>query len=815
MAGTAPITGELVVDLSTGLPGGYCTKVLADGGAVVVKVEAPEGDPLRRWSASGAVIGDGDDGALFQFLACSKRSVVADPGDAQDVAFVRELVRSADGVVWTPGSPLAAHPDLSPAALRVVAPDATVLTLTPFGLEGPWAHRPANEATLQAWGGSPGQRGQVPGPPLMIGGRLGDWEAGMVAAAAYLVSRHRRVRTGIGELVDVSAFEAQCLTMVMYPVTYPTIAGRPMRDVRMINLPGIHATKDGFVGFMVVTGQQWLDFAAMIERPDWVEDESLIRVINRMRRRGELLGAIEEWMGERTSEEIAELANLFRIPVAVLGNGASLPAADHLLEKRWFVVNPRGRFLQPDVPYTFGASAERRAAEAPPLLGEHTARLRAKPPRPDQPPAAAVPARVGRPFEGLRVADFTANWAGPIIGHVLAMFGADVIRIESAQRPDPLRSNTIRSMDDDQWWEWSPLAHGPNTSKRSLTLDMGSPTGRELALRLIAQSDVVLENYSPRVMDSWGFTEELVLGANPSVVFLRAPAYGLDGPWRDRVGYAQTIEMTAGLAWMTGPVDGPPEIPNGPCDPIAGLHATIALLLALEHRRRTGEGMLVECPMVGGALNLGAEQVIEWSAYGALLQRDGNRSPAAAPQGVYRTVDDDLPHDQGRWVLISVEDDAQWRALRDVLGRPARTDDAALAAAAGRQAAPAAIDVELAAWCAGRRADDIVDQLVAAGVPVGKVLLPHEPIDNPQLHARGWFSTLHHPVTGDNVHGGFPAVFSAGPPPGSLHTGPPPVLGQHNHEILSGVLGLTDDQITELEASGVIGTRPGDGGRAW
>jgi crotonobetainyl-CoA:carnitine CoA-transferase CaiB-like acyl-CoA transferase len=814
MTGVAPITGELVVDLSTGIAGGYCTKVLADGGADVIKVEPPGGDTLRRWSASGAPIPEGDDGALFQFLACSKRSVVADPADPRDVAFVRELVRRADGVVWTPGSPLAAHAELSPAALRAVAPAATVLALTPFGLEGPWAGRAANEATLQAWCGSPGQRGQVPGPPLMIGGRLGDWEAGMVAAVSYLISCHRRVRTGAGELVDVSAFEAQCLTMAMYPMTYPTIAGRPMREVRMINLPAIHASKDGFVGFMVVTGQQWLDFAAMIERPDWVEDESLIRVINRMRRRDELLGPIERWMGERTSEEIAELANLFRIPVAVLGNGASLPEADHLIVNRWFVRNPRGGFLQPDVAYTFGASADRRPPEAPPRLGEHAASVRVGPRRTAEAPLPA-PESTRRPFAGLRVVDFTANWAGPIIGHVLALFGADVIHIESAQRPDPLRSNTIRSMDDDQWWEWSPLAHGPNTSKRSLTLDMGSPTGRDLALRLIAQSDVVVENYSPRVMDAWGLTGEVVLAANPAVVFVRAPAYGLTGPWRDRVGYAQTIEMTAGLAWMTGPVDGPPEIPNGPCDPIAGLHATIALLLALEHRRRTGEGMLVECPMIGGALNLGAEQVVEWSAYGVLLQRDGNRSPGAAPQGVYRTLDEDLPHDQGRWVLISVEDDAHWQGLRDALGHPAWSDHPALGDEAGRRAAHDAIDAELAAWCATRRADDIVEQLWAAGVPVGKVLLPHEPIDNPQLHARGWFSTLDHPVTGDNVHGGFPAIFSGGPSPAELHTGPPPVLGQHNHEILAGLLGLSDTEIAELAAAGVIGTEPGGGGKAW
>jgi crotonobetainyl-CoA:carnitine CoA-transferase CaiB-like acyl-CoA transferase len=402
-----------------------------------------------------------------------------------------------------------------------------------------------------------------------------------------------------------------------------------------------------------------------------------------------------------------------------------------------------------------------------------------------------------------------------VIGHVLALFGADVIKVESPNRPDPLRMNTIKSLDEDEWWEWSPLNHGPNTSKRDLTLDMGHERGRALALELIGRSDIVIENYSPRVMDSWGFTEQAVLTANPRAIFVRCPAYGLSGPWRDRVGYAQTIEMTAGLAWVTGQVDGPPEIPNGPCDPIAGLHATIALLLALEHRRRTGEGMLLECPMVGGALNLGAEQVIEQSAYGALMQREGNRGPGAAPQGVYRTADDDLPLDQGRWVLISIESDAHWAALRKAMGDPGWARAREMATAAGRRAEHDAIDAELGDLCRQRGADDIVEQLAAAGVPVGKVLLPHEVRDHPQLAARGWFTTLRHPVTGASPHGGFPATFSAGPSPSELHTGPPPTLGQHNREVLSGILGLGDDEMAQLEADGIIGTRPAATGSAW
>jgi crotonobetainyl-CoA:carnitine CoA-transferase CaiB-like acyl-CoA transferase len=809
-----PLSEEFVVDLSSGIAGGYCTKILADGGADVVKIEAPGGDPLRSWSASGAPIEPGDDGALFQCLASSKRSIVVDPGSEAQLSRMRELVRSAQGIVWSPGSALAERPEFSPAALHEMAPGATITAITPFGLTGPWAARPATEATVQAWSGGAGQRGTLANAPLLVGGRIGDWEAGLVGGLAYLMSRHRRVRGGPGEIIDVSGLESQCLTMIVHPVTWLEMAGYPMRDHRMANLPGIHPAADGFVGFMCVTGQQWLDFAAMVGQPGWLDDASLLKFGERTRRYDELCAAINDWTSARTVTDIVELATLMRVPVAEVSSAASLLAADHLTARNWFVKNPRGGFLQPDVPYTLGGSATRAPLGPAPRLGEHTETVRT--PGADATAATGEPGvtkLAGRPFDGLRVVDFTANWAGPIITHILGMFGASVIKIESAARPDALRFNTVKAMDEDLYWEWSPIFHGTNSSKRDLTLDMSTERGRELASRLIRSADVVVENSSPRVMDSWGLTAETVSELNPECVYLRAPAYGLDGPWRDRVGYAQTIEMISGLAWLTGYRDDLPVIPNSPCDPVAGLHALVALMLALEHRRVTGEGMMVEVPMVGGALNFAAEQIVELSAYGTLLERMGNQSPSAAPQGCYRTADNDLPYDQGRYVVISIETDAHWQALRTALGQPGWAG-ADLATSWQRRAAHDEIDARLAAWCASRNADEVVETLWPAGVPVGKVMLGYEQGDVEQIRARGWFQALHHPVAGRTVQSGFPALFSAGPQPEELHTSPAPCLGQHNREILSVVLGCTDEEIAELLTDGVIGTRPG-GSTAW
>ncbi len=418
------------------------------------------------------------------------------------------------------------------------------------------------------------------------------------------------------------------------------------------------------------------------------------------------------------------------------------------------------------------------------------------------------------PFAGLRVADFTANWSGPVIGHILAMFGADVIHVESPARPDAMRFNTLVSMKEDQWWEWSPLFQGPNTGKRSLALDMASERGRDLARRLVAECDVIVENFSARVFESWGLDYDEIRKIRPDIIMVRAPAFGLTGPWRDRAGYAQTVEMAAGMAWMTGWPDAPPEIPNGPMDPVAGNHGALALLLALEHRRRTGEGMLVEAPMIGGALNIAAEPVIEHSAYGALLTRSGNRSPWAAPQGAYRTADPlPITGESDRWVVISVETDDQWAALCTVLGAPDWRSDPALATRDGRRAAHDRIDAGLAAWCARRSSDEVVDAFVAAGVPAAKMLQQHEPGDIEHLRDRGFWETVDHPVTGAHVFSGYPARLANGPR--VLNRRHAPLLGEHNREILTDLLGLAADEVDALDRDGVIGTRPGGAGSAW
>jgi crotonobetainyl-CoA:carnitine CoA-transferase CaiB-like acyl-CoA transferase len=788
MTAAPPLDDLVVVDLSSGIAGAYCTKILADGGAEVVKMEPPEGDPLRRWSASGAVIPEGGEGPLFTFLASGKQRLVANPDDGADVERVRALFGRADAVVWSRGSRLAECPAFSPDAIRRAGPHLTVTSITPFGLEGPWCDRAATEFTLQAWsGGIVGLgRGAPDRAPVFVGGQIGEWLTGTYAAIGTMASRSRARHDGAGEVVDVSMLETLGLCLTYYPVTYHDMVGRPFRSGRSTITPGVETTSDGLVGLGVGTGQQWLDFCVMVGHPEWMEDRSLLA------NRAHLGPEIAAWAAEHTTAEILELAGTWRIPHAPIGNGASIPTTDHFAARRSIIGNGRAGVAEPDRPYRF----------VPPLLSSPAGGEA----RTTRVPAPSAPTDAPElPFQGLRVLDLTAFWAGPLCTHVLAMLGAEVLHLESTARPDGTRLLAGLWFSEPDWWERSGIFAGLNTNKRGLTLDLGRDEGRELLRRLIATCDIVVENHTPRVLDQLGFDADAVRAIRPDVVMVRMPGFGLDGPWRDDPAFAFVIEDASGLTWMTGYPDRNPVSPYCVGDSNAGLHALSGLLLALEHRRRTGEGVVVEAAMVDAALNVAAEQVIEHSAHGALLGRDGNRGPTAAPQNLYLASDVDEAGARDTWVAIAVASDEQWLALRGALGEPGWAMEPGLATESGRRRHHDAIDRHLGSWCAERPADEIVDRLWGAAVPVARVMQPHEQATLPQLQFRRFFEEVDHPVTGTARHSTLPMRFSRGPD--RFHRRPAPLLGEHTDEVLRG-LGVSDDELARLHEDGVIGRTP-------
>jgi benzylsuccinate CoA-transferase BbsF subunit len=397
------------------------------------------------------------------------------------------------------------------------------------------------------------------------------------------------------------------------------------------------------------------------------------------------------------------------------------------------------------------------------------------------------------PLAGIRVADFSWVGAGPFATKPLADHGADVVKIESRSRTDVIRSMPP-FRDGVPGVNRSGYFADRNSSKRSICLELREPEGRELALRLIARSDVVIDNFTPGTMDRLGLGYEAARAVRPDIIYLEMPMQGRTGPHRDFRGYGLSIAAACGLYGLSGYPNRPPagtgtNFPDHVPNP---LHATIAILAALLQRKRTGKGRYIELAQLEStATVIGAALVA--AAAGHQVERAGNDDPVAAPHGVYPCAGDD------RWCAIAVTTDAQWTALARLLDLPAGR----FAAAAGRRAAGRELDELIAARTAGWYAEQLADRLAAAGVPAAPVQNARDLIEHdPQLAARGHFVRLDHPEMGPSLYSGIPYRLSR--TPGRLRS-PAPLLGADSHDVCTGLLDVDEDEYTLLSKKGIVG----------
>ncbi len=777
-----------VIDFSNRIAGAYVTKLLVDAYAEVIKVEPPEGEALRRWSSSGQEL-QGKDGALFQFLNTSKKSIVGNLGDPHVVA----LLEGADLVVET-----SVNGDIDGRALAEQYPGLVALSISDYGLDGPISGQPSADLTIQANSGAISTRGLQSQPPVMCGGQITEWIGGTFAAVAALAATRAARVSGQGEHIDFSLCEVMNIGSTTYLDLMDHLNGRPepLGGPRSVELPSIEPTLDGWVGFNTNTNQQFTDFLLLIERPDLLAETDWAMMQTRMAKMDEWNEIVRAWTTQHTTAEIVERASLLRIPVAPVNSGRTVFEHVHLKERGVYKKNPTGGFLQPRPPYLLDGESP-RPFEAVPAIGEHTDAIESRE-RPETGTAPSGAKNPDLPLAGVRVLDTTAWWAGPSACQMLAALGAEVIKVEAIQRPDGMRMAGGMFVSQGDWWERSAITLSANTNKRGLTLNLTDPKGLELCRKLIRECDVFIENFSPRVVENFGLDWEHIHEINPSCIVVRMPAFGLSGPWRDNVGFAQTMEQMSGLAWITGHSDDQPRIQRGPCDPLAGMHAAFATQVALAEREQSGQGHLLECTMIEGALNAAAELAVEWTAYGVELNRDGNRGPQGAPQNIYACSGDE------NWLALVVRDDDEWSTLKNLLENPTWANDEEFATHAGRRRKHQVIDEALASWCAGRELNETVEALLAAGIPAAGVWDARIQSQHPQFVARGFFEDVDHPVVG---------VIPVVRPPFRFATvdrwnrTPAPTMGQHNHEILS-ELGLSAEEIAQLEADEVIGNKP-------
>jgi crotonobetainyl-CoA:carnitine CoA-transferase CaiB-like acyl-CoA transferase len=759
---TAPLAGLHVVEIASEISGPYAAKILVDLGAEVIKIEPPAGDPLRHWGPFTSGVADPDRSGLFEYLNAGKHGATLDLSEADDIAAARGLIAQAHLLIDDSGPGTLEGYGLGVDDLQRINPNLVLLRISGFGQPGPFHRRRATPLTLQAASGWISSR-DPERPPVQVGARIAEYVAGAYGALGALTALRSRPDGRVTE-VDVSQLESLLSTL-----PYPMLMAQRMRrlglpaNLRSAPMLGVVRAADGWVGINCLTGQHWLDVCAMLGLSEFGEHQLAIMMGGA--ERDDFFAKAERVLAGQTVAEIVELAQALRIPAAPVNDGATVLDCPQYAERGFFL--DAGSFRRPGPPFRFSKTPVAQPRSSPRFRTSRTAKWTG-----DGRALQQAPGPV--PFTGLRVLDLTTFWAGAYLTCYLGAFGADIVKVESIQRPDGHRYSGAFAYEGDDWYERSPIWQGTNLNKRDLTLDLTSPRGLDLARRLAARADVVVENFSPRVVENFGLDYDSLTALNPDVIVVRMPGYGLHGPWRDYVGWALNFEQTSGMSAVTGYPDGPPCNPQGPADPIVGVHAGVALLAALEHRNRTGAGQLIEIAQIEVAAAVTAEPVIEYSMNGLVRPREGNRRRGCL-QGVYPTNEDDV------WVALSVPD------------QPIDHD---------------VFDELVAAWTRTQTAAAIVGTLQAQGIAAERVITGDQMYDpeliGAQLDARGYYEELEHRITGPHRYPGWP--FRITPGPRHHHRSAPPTLGQHNDEVLR-ELGLSEAEVADLRHRRVIGER--------
>lgn len=826
-----PLGDIRVLDLAT--PAAEATgRVLADLGAEVIKIEppggcaarftppfeeargpAPDGAPAAQ---SGAPGGEADRSLFWRAFGLGKRSVVLDIAVEADRARLRELARGAD--VWiesfAPGTLDAMG--LGDADLRALNPALIYTQVTPFGQTGPEAGSPATDLTLAAAGGLMNFQGDADRPPLPVGAPESSMHGAVQAAADTILALYGRGQTGRGQRLDC-AMQAAVVWTLLFQTGFPSLLGSdmpgfgadrangPAQLLPGLDLPQHAACKDGHVVMTLLLGEVGQRSLRGIMK--WVAEEGALDSDLAALDWGDFLGAVgagkitpadvvrglkqfTDFLATQTKAEIQRRALEGKWLIGPAWDAADL-LADPQLRARDYWVQVAGA-THPGPFARLSRTPIRYRAPAP-RLGEHQSLL-------TTPRAPRVAPRTQRASDaptallaGLKVADFSWVAAGPLISKDLANLGACVLHVESENHLDPLRLVP-------PWKDGVPNVNANhaspnfNQSKLGLAVDLQTPGGREIALRMVDWADVVVESFTPGSAAKLGLDYQTLRQRRPDLIMLSSCMRGQTGPEARYTGFGLQGAGLAGLVAITG---WPDRLPSGPwgayTDFIAPRFSLAALGAALHHRARTGEGQYIDVSQIEAAIHFIEPLLLDCALNGRVAGRAGHDSQRACPHGVFAAQGEE------RYIAIAVETPAQWRALCQTVPQLPAQD--ALDALPARLSRKAELEAPLRQWCAAQEPFAAARLLRRAGVPAYPVLRATDLYEDPQLRARGFFIPLDHPRLGRATFEG-PTTHFSQTPARPLHAGP--TIGQHTFETLRDLLGYTEQQITDLAASGAL-----------
>ena len=786
------LDGLVVVERAEGIAGPVCGKLMAGFGAQVIKVEPPSGDVSRTLGPFRDDVPNPEASGLFLYLNAGKKSVVVDADNPSHLSRMRELIDRAD--VLIDGPPGLDTAGLGYSELLRTNPDLVVVSITPFGLSGPYRDFAATNLIVHALSGELGLAGSSHLPPLKKGGSLADYHAGchgFIGAVAALLARDRLG----GQQVDVSHLES--LTSILGatmngwlydgqvsrrgdgdPWSLGTAARRGEEGSHW-EPSGVWKARDGYV---LAYGRPSADWTGAIrEMSEDLPDLASPRFTTeegRGEHAEELTRLFGRWVSEHTREEVYRLAQRYGHAYGYVATARDLLESPQLRHRRFFVRvrHPvAGSVTMPGAP--FRMSRTPFVSRPAPLLGEHGGV--SLPPRGERRGRGDGREEGRLPLEGLRVVDFTHIWAGPYCTRILADLGAEVIKVEPPRRGDGGRGKGVGRY------------HAYSRNKLALAIDLRTDEGQRHIRKLISMSDVVAENFSVGVTRRLGVDYEDCRAIAPSVVYVSLPAFGRTGPESGYVGMGATQEAMSGLLGIsTYPAAAPNLTGVKYGDPNGGLLAAVAVLAAIHHRAATGEGQLIDLSQREANIFTLPEPVLDYVMNGRTAGARGGKRTDRAPTGCYPCRDDE-------WAAIDVETDRQFRAFCAVVGMPDLADDGRFATPAARKRNEGELDEILGSWTRERSAGSVMSQLQDAGVPAGAVLTNRQVAENEHFRARGFFQR----DAGGRVHLAAPWRFS------KVALGVrrfAPELGQDNLHVLRDILGAPEAEIRAMERKRVI-----------
>ena len=799
----APFSNLKVLDFSADFAGSYCSKLLADFGASVKKIiYEGRGDRSASYGPFIDDFRDSKSSAMFHYMNYNKEVIPVPEGTQLN----EKLLLSADLLIEDFSSKDFNFCGLDLEKIRKLNPDILICSLTPFGRETEWVDKPWSDLTIQALTGMCSVNGEQGKAPLKEPGTESEFITGANAFVASVAALINRDVTGVSQGVNVSILKS-----VLHSYSPYLLAALHTRNPREQQSQGLHfgliPCKDGYVSLSVRHEPTWEHMWLFFGDPEFSENPKFDTAAKRRINEEELSEILLPILAQYSRKDLLHGLSPLRILVGIANSVSDLLEDEHLKARNAFInyesegkswQMPGPPFQMSLTPWKFESSAtseDFQIWEEPLKLTNKTSKS-----------LSALNKPKG-PLSGMRGIVLTQAWAGAYSTQLLSDLGMEIIQVESVTRIAPWRGGVPprlaglypNSNPGDNPWDRNALYNGVNRGKKAITLDLSHSEAKEVFMELVSISDVVVENFSGRVISNLGLDYESLRSVNPSVVMVRMPTYGTSGPYSNYPGNGGTTEPVSGMSFLMGYHDGPP-VNSGimHTDAYSGVLACGATITALRERLISGVGQEVDISQQEVSMTLLAEYIMEGSLSGESPGRQGNINRDYAPQGCYLSKD-------SYWIAISVKTDRQWKSFCDSLMLDSLVTDEDYSTKEFRKMNAVRLDREISKKMGNCIASEVVGKLQAESVPCEVISTLLEAAENDDFYQMGLFEKIFHSESGNFYYPVPPWDFENNPRNAQE---PAPTLGEHSEEIFSNLNGWSENEITRFKNLGLTGTDP-------